>query len=136
MKHQRSSRLIKALRAGRTATLAILLITCHAGSLAGQEEKIYGVEDRNVRPPKPLKIVEPEYDESARASKVEGKVRLSAIISKDGRTKNISVNESLDGRLDVKAIAAARQWLFEPAQLEGKPVAFKTVLDVNFRLKK
>ncbi len=75
-----------------------------------------------------------EYDDSARAEKVEGMVKLIAVISKEGKPRDITIKEGLDKRLDAKAIAAVKQWEFEPARLNGKPVAFRAELQVIFRL--
>ncbi len=99
------------------------------------EGKVYSVTDRGVTPPRPLKRVDPQYDESARAERIEGTVKLKVVISREGIPVRFEVLESLDPRLDPKAIAAARQWRFEPARLEGKPVAFQVALHLQFRLR-
>jgi TonB family protein len=35
--------------------------------------------------------------------------------------------------LDEKAVEAVRQWKFEPATLDGTPVAVQATVEVNFR---
>ena len=36
--------------------------------------------------------------------------------------------------LDEQALEAVRQWKFEPAQRDGKPVLMHAVVEVNFRI--
>jgi len=45
------------------------------------------------------------------------------------------VLRSLDPRLDAEAIAAARQWTFEPGTKDGKPVRVEVTLEMTFSLK-
>jgi TonB family protein len=119
---------------GRVAAFAILLASIPLGTLYGQEERIYVGEDKGISWPKLVKRVQAQYDDSARAAKIEGMVKLLAVISKDGKVRDIIIKEGLDTRLDAKAIAAVKQWEFEPARLNGKPVSFRVELQVNFRL--
>jgi TonB family protein len=44
------------------------------------------------------------------------------------------VARSLGMGLDQKAIEAVRQWKFEPAMKDGRPVAVQINVEVNFRL--
>ena len=41
----------------------------------------------------------------------------------------------LDQELDDKAVAALKQWKFEPGQREGKPVAVRITVDMTFTLR-
>lgn len=119
---------------GRGAVLAVLFALVPFRASQGQGERIYGADDAGVTWPKPVKRMRAEYDDSARAEKVEGMVKLIAVISKEGKPRDITIKEGLDKRLDAKAIAAVKQWEFEPARLNGKPVAFRAELQVIFRL--
>ena len=51
-----------------------------------------------------------------------------------GRPQNLKVARSLGMGLDQKAIEAVRQWKFEPAMKDGRPVAVQINVEVNFRL--
>ena len=61
----------------------------------------------------------------------------------DGRVSAARVSRSLDQQaglesasgLDQQAILAARQWTFEPATLDGKPVRALVTLTFDFRLR-
>jgi periplasmic protein TonB len=61
-------------------------------------------------------------------------VSLWMVVGLDGRAHNIRVQRSLGMGLDQKAIDAVNRWRFEPATLNGKPVAVEIAVEVNFRL--
>ncbi len=96
------------------------------------DERIYKGTEEGLIPPKPVKRVRAEYDESAKARHIKGVVKLNMIISRDGKPQNVTVFESLDPELDAKAIAAAKQWLWEPARFENKPVSCEVRLEIGF----
>lgn len=77
--------------------------------------------------------VAPEYPQEARASRIEGTVRLHAVIEKDGTVQSL---ELVSGHpLLVKAsIDAVRQWRYQPTLLNGNPVEVDTTIDVIFTL--
>jgi TonB family protein len=122
----------KALRAVLMSFVMSISILSTEFTMLQAEEKIYKGTDEGVTPPKPLKRVRAEYDETAKAQKVKGIVKLDAVVSRDGKLRNITVSESLDPRLDAKAIAAAKQWQWEPARFKGKVVACKVRLEIGF----
>jgi len=61
---------------------------------------------------------------------------LSLVVTPEGNTTDIKVTTSLGSGLDEKAIEAVRQWKFEPATKDGKPVAVKVAVEVSFHLYK
>ena len=87
-----------------------------------------------VSAPRALYAPDPEYSEEARKSKYQGVVVLWLIVGADGRPRDMKVLRSLGMGLDQKAIEAVRQWKFEPAMKDGKPVAVQINVEVNFRL--
>lgn len=87
-----------------------------------------------VSAPSPIYKPEPEYSPEARQAKLQGTVILSLIVGTDGRTHAIRIARSLGLGLDERAIEAVRQWLFEPAKKDGKPVAVAVDVEVSFRL--
>jgi len=87
-----------------------------------------------LNPPVPLHKVDPKYYPAAMADRVEGTVRLAAIIRKDGRVVSVRLLEHLDDRLDQSAQDALDQWRFEPALLNGQPVDVDAVVEIPFRL--
>ena len=77
---------------------------------------------------------DPEYSEEARKAKYQGTCVLWLIVGPDGRPRDIHVARSLGLGLDEKAIEAVKQWKFEPAMKDGKPVAVQINVEVGFRL--
>lgn len=77
----------------------------------------------------------PIYPPLARQARIEGTVRLEAVISRDGTILNL---RAVSGHpmLVPAAVAAVRQWIFRPTSLNGEPVEVATVIDVNFTLQK
>jgi protein TonB len=75
----------------------------------------------------------PEYPPLAKMARIQGTVRLEAIISRDGTIQDLKV---LSGHpLLVKAaLEAVQRWRYQPTLLNGEPVEVVTEIDVNFTL--
>jgi len=84
---------------------------------------------------KPRILSKPDagYTEEARRNNVSGQVVLHVLFAETGRIHQISVVRGLPFGLTERAIAAARQIEFEPAELDGKKVAYPVVVLYNFR---
>jgi periplasmic protein TonB len=87
-----------------------------------------------VSAPKALYAPDPEYSEEARKAKYQGTCVLWLIVGPDGHPREIRIARSLGLGLDEKAIEAVKQWKFEPAMKDGKPVAVQINVEVDFRL--
>lgn len=87
-----------------------------------------------LQPPVPMRKVDPRYVPSAVAEKVEGNVKLSAVIHQDGSVGEITILQSLDERLDFAAREALSKWLFQPATRDGTPIDVDAIVEVPFRL--
>jgi TonB family protein len=84
--------------------------------------------------PVPLRKVDPKYFPAAMADRVEGSVRLVAVIRKDGRVDSVRLLRHLDDRLDQSAQEAMGKWQFEPAIRNGQPVEVDALIEIPFRL--
>jgi len=87
-----------------------------------------------VSPPRALDTPDPEYSEEARKAKYQGTCVLWLIVDQNGKPRDVKVARALGMGLDQKAIEAVRNWKFEPAMKDGKPVAVQINVEVNFRL--
>jgi len=77
---------------------------------------------------------EPQYTEAARKNQVTGTVVLRAVFSSSGSVMNISTIRGLPDGLTERAIAAAKQIRFVPAQKDGHAVSMWMQLEYNFNL--
>ena len=86
-----------------------------------------------VEAAKAIYTPKPEYPQLARMARIQGTVRLEAVISKDGTIQGLKV---LGGHpLLVKAaLDAVERWRYQPTLLNSEPVEVVTEIDVNFTL--
>jgi protein TonB len=87
----------------------------------------------NLQEPKLVKKIAPSYPPLARSLRIEGSVRFTATIRKDGTVANVQM-VSGHKMLVQPATDAVKQWLYRPAVLNGKPVEVTTQIDVKFTL--
>ena len=65
---------------------------------------------------------------------ISGPVVVSAIIDSRGMPSRPQILTAVDPMLGYAAAAALREWRFEPARLDGEPVAVEYRLTVNYRI--
>jgi TonB family protein len=99
-----------------------------------EHEALPGGSPIEMRSPEPMRKVDPKYVADAAKERVEGIVRLSAVIRKDGSVDEVELLKHLDDRLDRSAEEALVKWRFEPAQRDGTPVDVDAVFEIPFRL--
>lgn len=80
-----------------------------------------------------IRKVEPVYPELAHQARIQGSVRFTAIIARDGHILNLQL---ISGHplLVEAARQAVQQWLYKPTLLNGEPVEVVTQIDVPFTL--
>jgi TonB family protein len=83
----------------------------------------------------PTKIVRPGYPDAAKKAGVHGSVLLDVVIGENGDVTDVRLVKGPDVLAEA-AIAAVRQWHYEPHLLNGKPVAVESRVTVNFVLPK
>jgi len=87
----------------------------------------------NVQANNLIKKVTPLYPPEAKAARIQGLVRFTATIGKDGTITNLEV-VSGHPLLVESAQSAVSQWVYKPTLLNGQPVEVITQIDVNFTL--
>lgn len=86
-------------------------------------------------PPEPSDDnAQPEYPESARTTGEEAKVVLKIVVEQDGRVGRIQVLKGAEPFV-AAAIAAVQTWTYEPARLEGEPLAVFKIVNITFALR-
>jgi periplasmic protein TonB len=87
-----------------------------------------GVQEARI-----LNRVQPVYPAIARQARIQGTVKLHAIIAKDGTIQSLEV-VSGPPLLIQAATSAVKQWRYKPTLLSDEPVEVETYIDVIFTL--
>ena len=80
-----------------------------------------------------IQKIEPNYPPLALSARIQGQVRLTAIISKTGEIQNLML-VSGHPLLVPAAMAAVKQWRYRPFLLNGEPVEVETTITINFQI--
>jgi beta-lactamase regulating signal transducer with metallopeptidase domain len=146
-----------------TAAAIVLAVSWAASAVplqtakpAAPEGKI-AISDQVTAPSEPKLVhqVKPVYPPEAKAEKVQGLFVIDVVIGRDGAIKDARVAASAptverlkelepkkgtpaaqegDARLAEAALAAVKQWQYQPILEDGKAVEFKATVTVNFKL--
>jgi TonB family protein len=101
---------------------------------SARNETVYEIGN-GVTPPKGISMPNPGYSEKARKKKISGTVVVAMVVMPDGNVRDVTVIKSLEKSLDEQAIGAVKNWTFEPATKDGKPVAVHVRAEVSFRIR-
>ena len=93
--------------------------------------------DPRVVRPKLIRQVPPVYTTAGMRAKIVGTVEVDAVVLPDGTVGQVRVVKSLDKPtgLDDQALGAAREWMFTPGTLDGKPVSMRVGIVLTFSLR-
>ncbi|MGA2353731.1 MAG: TonB family protein [Terriglobales bacterium] len=100
------------------------------GGIGGGVFKVGG----GISAPKPVSTPEAQYTEDARNAKTQGTCILWLIVDTEGHPRDIRVVHGPGHGLEAKAVEAVKQWRFEPAMKDGKPVNVQISVEVGFKL--
>jgi protein TonB len=87
----------------------------------------------DVTPARLLSSTSPAYPQLAKTQRIEGAVRIDALIDAAGKVSSMKV-VSGPVLLHQAAMEALRQWKYQPAMLDGKPVPMHLTVTIQFRL--
>jgi TonB family protein len=117
---------------GAFLVVGILASGAHAQTsfqVASEEEK-----KPLITPPKLIRFVEATYPEVEGDEPIEAVVELDIVVGKDGLVTEASVARSAGEGFDAAALAAARQFVFEPARKDWEPIAARVRYRYVFEL--
>ncbi len=100
----------------------------------GSGPGIYTPGAGGVTQPIPIYTPDAEFSDEARRQKYQGVCTISVIIDAQGNPQSPRVVQPLGMGLDQKALEAVMKYRFKPAKKDGKPVAARMTVVVNFRL--
>src|SRR5205085_2659650 len=95
------------------------------------ETKIYSRRD-GVSEPQKIYSPDPPYTQQATKARLEGPVVLQVVVKPDGTAGNVKVLQGLGKGLDESAQQTVATWRFKPGLKDGKPVAVRVNITINF----
>jgi TonB family protein len=113
--------------------LAVLPTLLTAAAAGDETEAVYE-PGGDVKPPKLVHYVEPDFSASSKEAYVEGVVRIAAVVKRDGKPAELRILKGLSAEEDRLAATAVTQWRFEPGTKQGRPVNVKVTVEVEFHL--
>ncbi len=87
----------------------------------------------NVQQANLTRKVTPQYPPLAKQARIQGTVKFTAVIGKDGSIQNLQLVSGHPLFVEAARQAVA-QWQYKPTLLNGEPVEVVTTIDVNFTL--
>jgi len=111
-------------------------ITSYSGSwlMWYSERTSHPISTATITAPIVHRKVDPKYIAAAISERVEGTVRLRAVIHSDGTVGGIELARGIDERLNRTAEDALRKWIFSPAMRNGEPIDVDILVEIPFRL--
>ena len=110
----------------------LLVLGCAAWLVSAQadDETVYDLGP-DITPPRVIKQVNPHYP-ADRGVRPVGSVILALVVTSKGLPKDPHVVKGLDKDLDQSAVEALKDWRFAPAQKNGKPIAVRVSIQIQF----
>jgi TonB family protein len=87
----------------------------------------------NVKPAQLLSSVAPAYPQLARNQRLSGDVKIDALIGENGHVSAMKVISG-PALLHQAAMDALRLWKYQPATLNGQPMAMHLTVTIQFKL--
>lgn len=92
--------------------------------------RIYTIEDRDVTAPVALRQDVPHPTPVLmRLAQDRGIIEL--VIDEQGRVTSMAIRQSMHPQYDAMVLAAARDWKYQPATVQGKPVKYRKLIQIN-----
>ena len=97
---------------------------------------VFGSSESSTGPSreaKQISLTRPAYPEIAKTARVEGTVVVSAEVDAKGKVTDA---KAVSGPMQLRqaALDAVRQWKYEPALANGRPVATRVTVNIAFQL--
>jgi len=89
--------------------------------------------ETNLQAANLIKKVVPVYPGLAKSAGIQGIVKFTAVIGKDGKIQNLKVISGPTPLVEA-ASDAVKRWVYRPTLLNGQPVEVITQINVNFTI--
>jgi len=113
-----------------TAPPAPAAVVTPAPTAAVAPPRIYVATDTTVMPPAPIRQALPPFPSQLA---VANRGVLEVIINENGAVENVAMRESVNPRYDAQLLAAAKTWQYRPALLNGKPVKYRKMVQIDVK---
>jgi TonB family protein len=91
----------------------------------------YTMADEDVVPPTALSQRTPQWRPSYHEASQEYKGVLRLVIDKSGAVESASMATGTRPAYDQALVRAAREWKFQPAQKQGRPVKYLKIIEIH-----
>lgn len=124
-------------RAARVAlcVIALSVFPPEAHAQPDRREANASTQPKLTKAPRLTQLVEAPFPESERAKGQGASVVMEMAIDATGNVVDVRVVASAGEAFDSAALAAARQFVFEPAEIDGKPAPVKLTYRYEFVLR-
>jgi TonB family protein len=116
----------------RAFALVMLTAAVCVASRTAQAQEETG--PKITKPPRLVKFVQAVYPKEKHDAHVTGSVLLSIEIGGDGAVGEVEVVKGAAPDFDAAAVAAAKQFVFEPAEIDGQPAPVKITYRYDFTI--
>jgi TonB family protein len=127
---------------------ALLAMACALGLMSTSPSPAQTVDEapqpKSVGEPLPLeafqparmkRYIKPAYPSDARAKNEEGWVKLSFMVSPEGKAYEFYISQSVGNKeFERSALEIIKYWTFEPAVLKGQPIDSANCIKLKFTL--
>jgi TonB family protein len=120
----------------RLLGIFVVVSLLSSGSIRAYAQETPDAENKPlITPPKLIRFVEAAHPEADDEEPTEAVVELDIVVGRDGLVTEVSVARSAGEAFDEAALAAARQFVFEPARKNWEPIAARIRYRYVFELK-
>jgi TonB family protein len=92
---------------------------------------IFSSEDQDVTPPVSLSQRTPQWRPSSQEAAQDYRGVLRLVIDKSGTVESATMLTGTRPAYDQLLVRAAREWKFEPAQKQGRPVRYLRIVEIH-----
>jgi tetratricopeptide (TPR) repeat protein len=110
-------------------TTAPALLVTPAPATVVASLRVYATSDAQVVPPTALKQALPPFP----AQLLANRGVLELVINEEGLVENATMRESVNPRYDTQLVNAARSWQYKPAMLDGRPVKYRKMMQIDVK---
>jgi len=100
----------------------------------GKEDKDKPIVPGVLTDPEPVKQVRPKLTKELKRRRFEGEITVLGVVAATGMAIDLKGQDGEDADATASALDAVRQYRFKPATLDGRPVAVRLKVIVNFKI--